>query len=389
MRPVVGYLAAYAVTMVGDRFAEIALPVAVLAATGSPAAAGTVAAGIQVPGLVAAPFLGGWTDRTSRRTMLVLADAVRVAGLAGFAVLAATHTGGLVPFLVIGAVVGCGNVLFAIAGQAMLPQLTSGLGRANAVLEAVDGASLLVTPPIAGLVVAGLGATWGLAANAVSYLVSGTLLRSLLPALRPPSRQDGPRLRVPIDRLQIALQLALMALSAHGAAIVLAILVLGRDQLGLSVVRIGFVLSAAGVGGIVASLVAARWPVRRPRALACTLLLACAAACGLALADGFWWALAANGVLDGFVTTGFIVSATLRQTHTPNAVLGRVGAVSALANNLARVLGVAGIGVVLGAYGGRVGVVVDAALLGVAGLAVAGISAGRSSATRSVPPAPR
>ncbi|HEY1571744.1 MAG TPA: MFS transporter [Pseudonocardiaceae bacterium] len=388
MKPVVGYLAAYGVTMVGDRFAEIALPVAVLAATGSPAAAGTVAAAVQVPGLVAAPFLGNRTDRTSRRTMLVLADAVRVAAFAGFAVLAATHTGGLIPYLVIGAVVGCGNVLFAIAGQAILPQLTSGLGRANAVVEAVDGTSLLVTPPVAGLVVAGLGVTWGLAANAVSYLVSGTLLRSLLPALRPPPRPPGPWPAL-TDRLQIALQLALMALSAHGAAVVLAILVLGRDQLGLSVVRIGFVLSAAGAGGIVASLVAARWPALRPGALAWSLLLACAAAVGLALAHGFWWAVVANGVLDGFVTTGFIASATLRQTHTPNAVLGRVGAVSALANNLARVVGVAGIGVVLGAYGGRVGVAVDAALLGIAGLAVAGISAGPPSATRSAPPAPR
>jgi MFS family permease len=383
VQPVAGYLAAYGATMVGDRFAELALPVAVLAATGSPAAAGTVAAAVQLPGLVVAPFLGHWTDHASRRTMLVLADAVRVIGFAGFAYLAATHGHALALFLVIGAVVGCGNVLFSVASQAVLPQLVTGagLGRANAAVEAIDGTGLLVTPPLAGLVVSTVGATWGLAGDAVSFLLSGTLLRSFLPSLRPePGHREHPG-RVFTDRLQVTVQIALMALTGHGAAVVLAIVVLGRDQLGLSVVRIGFVLAAAGAGGIVASLVAARWPVRRQATLGRTLLLAGVAAVGLALANGFWWALLANGVLDGFVTTGFIVSATLRQAHTPNALLGRVGAVSAMANSLARVLGAAGIGVVLAVFGGRVGMAADAALLGVGGLLVLS-GAGRSSAAR-------
>lgn len=387
-RPIVPYLAAYGVTMLGDRFAEIALPVAVLLSTRSPAAAGAVAASVQVPGLVLALFLGDWTDRASRRTLLVLADAVRVVGFAAFTSLAVIRGGGLYPYLVIGAVVGCGNVLFGIAGQAVLPQLVrgAGLGRANAVLEAADGTSLLVGPPAAGFTVSNLGAAWGLAADALSFLVSGVLLRTFLPPLRPTTEPRAPsshgvarRLRLRLveplrlvltNRLQVGLQLALMALSAHGAALVLALLVLGRDQLGLSVVRIGFILSAAGVAGILASLLATRWsaPMNRLTTLASSLLLSCAAAVGLALARGFWWALIANGVLDGFITTGFIASATIRQSRTPNSVLGRVGAASALANNLARVLGAAGVGVLLSTYGGRVGIAADAVVLGVVGL---------------------
>jgi len=56
-----------------------------------------------------------------------------------------------------------------------------GLGRANAVLEAADGVSLLAGPAIAGVTVARLGAAWGLAVNAVSFVVSGLLLRLFCP----------------------------------------------------------------------------------------------------------------------------------------------------------------------------------------------------------------
>jgi MFS family permease len=375
--------------MLGDRFAEVALPVAVLAVTASPAAAGTVGASMQIPALVLALFLGTWTDRRSRRSLLVWADVIRAVGFAAFAVLTTGADWGLLPFVVIGAVVGVGNVLFGIASQATLPQLVhgAGLGRANSVLEAADGVSLLTGPALAGALVARFGAVWGLAANAVSFIVSALLLRLFLPPLNPPqsalpdkrhrrgARSLATKLAEPIrmvvtNRLQRSLQLALMVLSAHGAALVLAVLVLGQRELGLPVVRIGFVLSAAGIGGVAVSLLAARYPSRldRQRTLAVSLLLCCVAAAALAGARSFWWALVANGVLDGFITAGFIAAATVRQAHTPNEIMGRVGAASAVANNLARVLGAIGAGVLLSAYGGRVALAVDAVLLGLAGL---------------------
>ncbi|PZF79319.1 MFS transporter [Jiangella anatolica] len=403
------FVTAYAVTMFGDRFAEIALPVAVLMATGSPASAGAVAASVQVPGLLIAPFLGHWTDRHSRRSMLVWADAIRALSFAAFAFLATESSADLLPFLVIGAIVGCGNVLFGIAAQAVLPQLAQGpaLGRANAVLEAADGVSTLAGPAVAGVAVARLGAAWGLAANAVSFVVSGLLLRRYLPRMDPPGQPgaESPRtmdigtprrlartLRrrvveplsmVVSDRFQSLIQVALMALSAHGAALVLAVLVLGQDELELSVAQVGLVLSAAGVGGLLVSLVGARFPARLNQLwkVALSLLLSCAAGLTLAMSQSFWWMFVANGMLDAFVTAAFISTATVRQARTSNRVMGRVGAASAIANNLARVIGVAGAGVLLAAHGGRVVLVADAVMLGVAGLVL--MIAGRRSRTPS------
>jgi len=394
----VSYLVAYAVTMLGDRFAEIALPVAVLISTGSPAAAGAVAASMQIPGVLLALFLGNWTDRGSRRSMLVWADAVRAAGFAAFALLATGSSWGLLPYVVIGGIVGCGNVLFGIASQAALPQLVQGpgLGRANAVLEAADGVSLLAGPAMAGVAVARLGAAWGLAVNAVSFVISGLLLRLFLPRLDPPAPAEpaaesaraaeadfthgasrtlrrqlvAPLRMVLTNRFQLAIQVALMALSAHGAALVLAVLILGQQELGLSIAQIGLILSAAGVGGLAVSLLATRFPapLHKVGTVVLSLLLSCAAAIALATAQSFWWALVANGVLDGFITAGFMATATVRQARTPNAIMGRVGAASTLANNLARVVGVAGVGVLLAVYGGRFALAADAALLGLAGL---------------------
>lgn len=409
----VPYLAAYAVTMLGDRFAEIALPVAVLVATGSPAAAGAVAASMQIPGLLLALSLGHWTDRRSRRSMLVWADGVRAVAFAAFALLAVGPDRGVVPYVVIGAVVGCGNVLFGIASQAVLPQLARGpaLGRANALLEVADGASLLVGPTVAGVTVARLGAAWGLAVNAVSFVLSGLLLRLLLPRLDPPPapaapapEADRPATTAPgagrraarllrrqlvdplrmvfANRFQLVVQLALMALSGHGAALVLAVLVLGQRELGLSIAHIGVILSAAGVGGVAVSLLAARFPgpLDSMTTVALSLLLGGTSALALAAAQSFWWALVANGVLDAFVTAGFIATATVRQTRTPNQVMGRVGAASALANNLARVVGVATVGVLLAAFGARAALAADAAVLVLAGLALLAASQTRAGA---------
>ncbi len=394
-RGIAPYLGAYTLTMLGDRIAEVALPLAILAVTDSPAAAGIVAASMQFPALVVALSLGHWSDRNPRRSMLVWADIVRAAGFAAFALLAANSVGGLLPFLLIGTVVGCGNVLFGVATQAALPQIVhgaGGLGRANALLEAGDGVMTIVGPSLAGAMVARLGAALGLVINAITFAVSGLLLRLLLPPLDPlaltmhvpaattSSRATSllrrhvaePLTLVIRSRFQTTIQLAMMALSAHGVSLVLAVLILGRDDLGLSIGQIGLVLSAAGVGGLAVALLGARFSSQFDTSgmVALSLLLSAVAATALALSGSFWWALVANGALDAFITAGFIATSTIRQARTPNDVLGRVASVSSIANNLARVVGAAGVGLLAGAFGARMALAVDAALLGTIGLLV-------------------
>jgi hypothetical protein len=233
-------------------------------------------------------------------------------------------------------------------------------------------------------VIARLGAAFALAVNAVSFAVSAVLLLAIrsLPApprpetARAPSGGRGPRWRrlartwgpylsVFRDRTQRAVQVGLVTLSAHGASVVLAIIVLSEQELDLSTFRLGLVLGAAGVGGLVASAVAARWPAPFSdfRGLGLMLALSGLLLAWLAVAPGFWWALVANGFVDGAVTAAFITVATIRQQRTPAAELGRVSAASALCNAGARVLGVAGVGALLAAVGARVTLGAGAAAL--------------------------
>lgn len=404
-RSLLAYVGAYTVGILGDRFGELALPLVVLAATGDPAAAGLVGASIQVPGLALAVWLGAGVDRHPRRRLMIQAMVGRAACFGLFAWLAATSVSTIWAFVAVGVALGCGNVLFGLAGFAILPQLVGGrrLVRANAMLEAGDAATTIVGPAAAGAVIARLGAAFALAVNAVSFAVSAVLLLAIrtvpaadrpdpagtpqdrrAPVFRRLARTWRPYLSVFRDPTQRAIQVGLVALSAHGASVVLAIIVLAERELGLSTFQLGLVLGAAGAGGLATSAIAARWPApfSSLRGLGLMLALSALLLVWLATAPGFWWALVANGFVDGAITAAFITVATIRQQRTPAAVLGRVSAASALCNAGARVLGVAGVGVLLAVTGARVTLSIGAAALM---LAAGYVLAGRPGAA---PPDP-
>ena len=105
-RSLVGYVSAYTVNILGERFGELALPLVVLAATGDPAAAGLVAAGIHVPGLLLALWLGAGVDRHPRRRLMIGANLGRAACLGAFAWLAAVKVTGVWAYLVVGFALG-------------------------------------------------------------------------------------------------------------------------------------------------------------------------------------------------------------------------------------------------------------------------------------------
>jgi hypothetical protein len=409
-RSLFGFVGAYTVSILGDRFGELALPLVVLVATGDPAAAGAVAASIHVPGLVLAPWLGARVDRHPRRRLLIIANLGRAACLAGFAWLAVIGVSEIWAYLLVGVALGAVNVLFGLAGFALLPQIVHGpqLVRANALLEAGDSTSTIVGPAAAGAVITRLSAAFALAVNAASYLISAVLLLVVRPGPPVPAASGGagptaaeaagsrwrrlaaamrPYLAVLRDPTQRTLQVGLIALSAHGASVVLAIIVLAEQELSLSPFQIGLVLGAAGVGGLAASAVAARWPApfgSRP-GLALMLALSAGFLIVLAAAPAFWWALVATGLVDAAITGAFITVATVRQQRTPAAVLGRVTAASVLCNAGARVVGVAGVGVLLANIGARPTVAISAAVLLLAAGYVAASRAGQDETAGDQP----
>jgi len=409
-RSLLFYVGAYSVSVLGDRFGELALPLVVLAATRDPAAAGAVGAGVQAPSLLLALWLGRWVDRHSRRALMLTADLLRAVCFSLFAWLTVGHVAGVWPFVLVGLFVGSSNALFAIAGSAILPQIVKGkrLARANALTEAGDALMTVSGPAAAGVVIHQFGAAIALAADAVSFLLSALLLLRI--RLSSPRRADtgpigdgsatdlttSPRLRGLVEPLgtvfrdptQRVIQVGLTALNAHSAGIVLAIILLAGSQLHLSTPRLGMVLAAAGVGGLLVSLAAARWtgPFSRVTGVGLMLWLSAALVAVLALATGFWWALVANGLVDGAITAGFIVTATSRQQHTPVSALGRVTAASVVCNGATRFVGIGGAGLLLAAFGARTKLLVDALLLAAAGMYITRAAGSRRTDRSAVSP---
>ena len=379
-RTLTAFLGAYSLSMLGDRFGELAVPLVVLAATHNPAAAGAVGASIQAPTLLLALWLGRRVDRHSRRLMMLSADISRATCFAGFAWLTVGSISAVWPYILIGLVVGAANSLHSIAGSAILPEIARGHGlvRTNALTEAGDALTTVTGPALAGAVISRINAATALFIDAVSFLLSAALLlRVRVPArsdpagsaaITSPASLVAPLRHIVRDPVQRVVQVGLTTLSAHGAAVVLALIVLANTELRLSAASLGLVLGAAGVGGLVTSAVATRWPApfSNVAGIGALLWLCAAFAVLLAWAGGFWWALVANGLLDGAITGAFIATAVVRQQYTPLAMLGRISAASLVYNSVGRLLGIGGVGLLLAAVGARTALLVDAALLAAA-----------------------
>ncbi|MBB1261875.1 MFS transporter [Streptomyces alkaliterrae] len=149
----------------------------------------------------------------------------------------------------------------------------------------------------------------------------------------------------------------------------------------LAPLTIGLVVSAAGVGGLVSSLLLARFlDVERWQVLLAVVLVVNGAAAGALalLADPLWLAVVVL-VLDGASALAFVVVATTRQRITADALRGRVIAASSAMTGAARMLALAGAGLLIDVIGPRGVLLLLAALalpvgmlLGASGPAVAG-----------------
>ncbi|HVU77626.1 MAG TPA: MFS transporter [Gaiellaceae bacterium] len=172
------------VSLLGDSFTSVALAFAVLA-IGSPTALGVVFAAKSVP-LVGFLLVGGvFADRLPRRTVMLTADAVRMACQAGTATLVLTHTAQVWQIAAIQAVSGTATAFFNPASTGLTPMTVSEerLQQANALRGISMSAAGLVGLTAGGLAVAAVGPGWALVADAASFGGSAFFLSRLrLPA---------------------------------------------------------------------------------------------------------------------------------------------------------------------------------------------------------------
>ncbi|MFF5720165.1 MFS transporter [Streptomyces buecherae] len=384
------FVAARTLSLLGDRAAETALPIVLLLVTDDPLVAGLVTAANILPTLLLSLPVGHLADTRERRRLMVTADVWRaVCGLALVGALAAPEPSvALLAGLTF--LMGCGDVLFSVSAHAYLPALvpSARIMRANAAVEAGDAAATLTGPALAGFLVARLPHPVALAVNAGSFAVSAALL-ARLPAAPARPAAGGPGLEghagttparrrrdvfagfrlLATERLQRVLQLAYLYLHVTAGAAVLVVVALSVQALHLGPARVGLVLSAAGVGGLLVTLVVVRFVEHLPWGPLLGVALG-------GLAASFLWLSVARGFADAFCAVlcvdacsafAFVTAGSARQVLTPAALLGRLTAAAGLVNAAVRAAGVLGCGAVLAWLGPRPAAVA----LGAVGLACA------------------
>ena len=307
---------------------------------------GESAFNVSLIGLVTfAPLLllalpaGETADRHDRRGVL-LACYVLETGAAGVLVAASVFQFATVPLLLAVAVAfGVARAFFSPANSALGPMLVPRalLPRAIAFNSLAWQSASIVGPAIGGLLVAssaGLayGATVGL------YLVATVGLLPIRGNTRP-TVQPGSRLALITEGLAYvwsnrvvfgAISLDLAAVILGGATALLP--AFAKDVLHLGSDGFGILRAAPALGATVVGVYLARRPIRRRSGLIMFIGVGVFGVATLVfgLSHWLWLSVLALAVLGGADALSVFVRQTLVQVLTPDAMRGRVGAVSGL-----------------------------------------------------------
>ncbi len=264
--PLVALLGATAVSLVGSSLTAIALPWFVLQTTGSAARTGLTAFAVLLPAFAAGILGGPLVDRIGARRTSVLADTISAIGIGLIPLLWVTV--GL-PFGMLLALVFVGAALEMpglTARRSILPELAREAGvrleRVNSAYESLQNLSLLLGPPLAGLLIAWLGASRVLWVDAATFILSALLIGTTLPRRASPARsatsyrQDlvaGLRF-LRGDRILMTLAVTLTISNfVSGPLFAVLLPVYASDVFGRAS-ALGFAVAAAGAGALVGSV---------------------------------------------------------------------------------------------------------------------------------------
>jgi MFS family permease len=166
------------ISSVGDKVFPVAIAFAVLELTHSASDLGLIL-GARVFAMVALLLAGGiWSDRLSRRNVLIGTDLLRFVSQGATAVLLLAGWATVWELVLLQVAAGAGQGFFRPASTGLVPETVSPerLQQANALLGISQNGSTLLGPALAGVLVAGVGAGWAVGLDALSFLASAAFL---------------------------------------------------------------------------------------------------------------------------------------------------------------------------------------------------------------------
>jgi MFS family permease len=388
-RPLTKLLGGEFVSAIGDWLYIVAILIVIYRETNDATLLGLFGALRQLPYVVLSIPAGFVADRFDRRLILLVTDLLRGGCMVAMAWLVAVD-GPVLPIIALSVLAACGSTFFYPAIGAYLPSLVRDerqLGPANSAWSSLDNLGFVIGPALGGVLVALGGVTMAFVINAATFLVIAAILWTLPPsyggavpsAVRPAEAGDEPAAGTgavgastirPIGRPLIGIGLIhVLGYGVMGGISVLTV-IYAIDILGAGESATGLLNTAIGIGGVTGALVSGALVLRRR--LVPPLLLGVIAtgvgaialgASGMLLAAmaGIAVAAAGNLVLE-------VVTTTIYQRVTPDAIRGRGLGILVTVSTLAECVGAIALPFVVATWG-------PWPALGLIGAAVAGLGA--------------
>lgn len=353
---------AQTVSRSGDVFQMVAIAVLVFGLTGSGLGVTGVVVAEILPVLLLAPVAGAVIDRMPAVTVMIAADLWRMT----LALLLPLVSGSVVAVYAVAFGLSVGAVFFNPASQSVVPailrdkQLIAG----NSGLWTAAVLAQIVLAPLAGGLVATIGATPAFLINAATYAVSGAVLLriiSVAPAATEAAEErrswwhravEGVRMigRTPLLRLLATVQL-LAALSAGATSALL--VVLAAEHLRAGATGFGIMLAGIGIGAALGPFLLTRMTddPRRPGFVFGPFLLRGLVDLVLASTRNLPLAVGALGVYGVGTSTGMVTFNSLLQAETTEGSRGRVFAAFDAIWQFGRLVSLAVGGLIADAFG--------------------------------------
>lgn len=337
--PVFRFIGGNLISFFGDQVYLIAIPLIVLAITGSPLSMGIVAALERLP-IILQPLTGILSDRVSRKMLLLICDFGRglTVGLIGILFILdklemwQLYSGALV--------IGFLSQVYNTSQFASVPNMVrrNDLHAVNSINTGIFNTAVLVAPGMGGLLISVYNPGYALLINSFSFFVAFFTVLSI--PIRIAYTRKGKHTFIGdikegfhfvIKTKPIFFTNLAMLASVFGTTLFLTMMIFYlKDTIGLGTTQIGWLLSIGGIGAIFGALITnflrKRFSYRR-------ILFLASIAGGISIilfsfSHTYFPLILSNlmGTVAASMMNPCII--TIRQTLTPDHLLGRVQATS-------------------------------------------------------------
>jgi len=351
--------------MFGTAIAPIALSFAILDQRGGTVTELGLVLASRSLAQVAFLLAGGvFADRFRRNRLMSLANLTAFASQGAVTAMFLSHVTPLLALMAFSAVNGAAGALFIPASRGIVPELVPDERRqaANSLMRLSQSTSTILGAAVAGLIVAGLGAGWGIGVDALSFLLSGILLSGASsPAMTRPSARGRPNFFTELREgwaefrsrswvWTTVSQFAVVNLCFRPCVFVLGVVV-AKQYLG-GPKAWSLVVAANAVGLVAGGAVAMKLKLRFPLRMAVLATFGFLPPFFLLAFGAPLWLLVAAMFVNGMCVDIFeVLWQTTLQTHIPADLLSRVASYDDMGSFFLGPLGLILIGPVAAAIG--------------------------------------